>query len=123
MSCPGFSSEYPLLSFSLLHPLISIKSPNQIKKPLPFPVISEFAYAVKEQFFKHSASHSLVLILLFNQNSCKSGNFTCASFIKPFFLWQSNAVLLTHPPYQMSCFHSSVDLWMKPSKHSQIDAL
>ena len=63
-----------------------------------------------EQFFKHSASHSLVLILLFNQNSSKSGNFTHSSFKKLSFLCHSCGVLLIHPLEELSSFHSSGDL-------------
>src|ERR1044072_9848407 len=100
--------------------LMSTMLSNQSMQPLPPYLISKFAYAVQEQFFKHAVLHSSRLMLLSNHDEDVSGNFMLVYFKNPSPLRQFKCVFLTHPSDQTDDSRFIRKFGMKPSRHSHI---
>ncbi|KAK2386118.1 G-type lectin S-receptor serine/threonine-protein kinase [Trifolium repens] len=90
---------------------------NQIRQPLPPSLISKFAYAAQEQFFRHTVLHSSRLKLLLNHDDDVSGNFMLVYFKNSSPWEQFNCVFLTQPSDQFDEFHFVSDFGTKPFKH------
>ena len=99
--------------------LKSNRSPSQMAQPLPFPLMSEFAKAVHEQFSQHLALHSSSVILALSHDLLVSGAFMLLNLMKPSlsFSLQLQFSLCTHPWVQSISIQFCGDFGLNPFKH------
>ncbi|KAG5516645.1 hypothetical protein RHGRI_037395 [Rhododendron griersonianum] len=103
--------------------LESIKSPYHVTHPLSPRETSALAYALHEQFLKHSDSHSFSPVTpLSTRAVLVFGTFASGTFLKPSPLPHTcPPCFLTHPPDPSLMCQSRADLGSNPGRHVHLN--